>query len=220
MRIPSLPRPAALVPAIVCVFAGVVGTASPARAQTAGLVVGVTSGNVSMGSPSPIVAGTATETLSRYSGATMGAFFSTDQKRTVSIGVEGAYVVRGVKVETIDTATNLDFLAGYRLSYLAAPVLARVSLGRAAAVGVHLVTGPSFALRIGARETGTNTGVGDQVKRFDLGYLVGGGVDVRGYTFQVRYEWGLTNIARQGGVLGTGTMKNRTLSVVAIVPFR
>jgi Outer membrane protein beta-barrel domain len=194
--------------AVVLTF--VAGTAAPASAQNAGLVLGVTSSTVSMG-PSPSASAVA-PTLSRYSGAIMGGFLSTSLKRRVSLDVEGVYIVRGIKLQTA-TALSAD-----RLSYLAAPVLARAVLGQMGPVSVHVVAGPSFGFRIGASDIANNIGLGNEVTRFDLGLVVGGGIQFRTYILEVRYEQGLTNIAQNGGLLGTGTMKNRTIAVLGMLP--
>lgn len=187
-----------------------IGVVEPANAQSAGLVLGLTSSSVFMGTSTPSEPGATSAASSRYSGAIMGGYFSTDRTRRVSMDVEGVYVVRGVRVAP----------AADRLGYLAAPVLVRASLGRVGPLNLHVVAGPSFAFRITARDIASNTGLGDQVKRFDLGLVVGGGFQIRTYTVELRYERGLTNIARNGGVLGTGTMKNRTVAVLVMLPLR
>lgn len=193
------------------VLAGLVAAPAPANAQSVALLVGLTRSNLVTGTPAdaPTVA---VPEVSRSGGAFFALSIGTDVTRRASIAVEAAYLVRGLKF----TAAN-GFTV-QRLTYLEMPVLGRLNLGQFGPVGAHVLGGPTVGVRVTARDQLTTVSVADRVSRFDTGLMAGGGVDVRGFTVQVRYEWGLKNIARNGGLLGTGTMKNRTLIMLVLLP--
>jgi hypothetical protein len=185
--------------------------ASPASAQNVNLLFGITRSTLSTDA---VTDGLSADTpaLSRKGGAFFGVSVGTDAARRASIAVEGAYVVRGIRFDVPDAFSIV------RLKYLAFPVVGRVRVATIQSVGVHLVAGPTVALRLGASEDVIRQSVSDVVGRYDAGVTFGVGVDVQGWTVQTRYEWGLIDIAKNGGLLGGATMKNRTLAILAVLP--
>ncbi len=196
------------------VFACIVCAAASAEAQTGSVMIGFTRSTMAMGTIPTDSSGADAAIVSHYGGGLFGVSIGTDTTRPASIAVEGLFVVRGVR---LGTAAGVS---ANNLKYLEAPVLGRFSAGRIGPIPLHVLAGPTFAFRFGGSDTITGTSVNDLVRRFDSGLMVGMGFEVRGYLVQARYEWGLVNVSRNGGLLGTGTMKNRTLALLVAVPMR
>jgi Outer membrane protein beta-barrel domain len=186
---------------------------APANAQAVNLLVGLTRSTLSS-PPAAAAPDAGALAVSRGGGAYLGFSLGTKPTRLASLAVEGAYMVRAIKL-TSPTGLSVE-----RLKYLESPILARLSAGRLGGARLHVLGGPTFAVRLTANDEATGASVGSLVRRFDAGVLLGGGVDVHGLAFQARYEWGLTNAARGGGLLGNDRMKNRTLVLLVALPAR
>jgi outer membrane protein with beta-barrel domain len=87
----------------------------------------------------------------------------------------------------------------FKLTSLEFPVLVRLA-PVASGAGVHFVAGPSFNIRLTATQTTTGPGgtrkedAGDQARRGEFGFIVGGGVDVARLRLDARYAWGLSSL--------------------------
>ena len=100
-----------------------------------------------------------------------------------------------------------------RLSYLDVPVLVRVGNTSANSLHFHAFTGltPAFLLK---NDTTTGGGLSSDIstesKSFDLGLVIGAGVEQHAWTFDARYTFGLMNV----NDIPTGAdYKNRSLSL-------
>ena len=133
--------------------------------------------------------------------AAFGGFMVLPLNERFAAQVEALYIGRGGKI-TSDTA---DASVTLKLDYVAVPVLARVTLTRTPKRSWFLFGGPSFAIRtkasvedsvtVGGYRYGSATDVGDDFKWFDVGLIVGGGVDIGPWiVIDGRYEWGLTDL--------------------------
>ena len=134
---------------------------------------------------------------------------------------ELVYSQKGVK------ASDTDFEATIKLSYIELPALFRYDFGTAGGVRPFLLAGPAFALKSGCSvevegggvslsggcDDANDTGEGSSFKSFDVGAMFGGGLsfDVGGRTMRlgVRYNLGLVEVADN-----SGSAKNRVLSLV------
>lgn len=105
-----------------------------------------------------------------------------------------------------------------RINYLEVPVLARVSSTPAGDAAFHVFGGPSFAFRLSAEGESTFDGeessedLDDEIEGFDLGLVVGAGVEIGRVVVDGRYTWGLTNINAEAS--DAGTIKNRAFAVM------
>lgn len=135
--------------------------------------------------------------------------------------IDALYSAKGVK----DSEEGADIT--FKLNYLELPLLARYDFKSASSTRVHLVAGPSLALRAGCSIEGKAEGVDvsldcddvaetfdGEISSFDVGLTAGGGVDFavgrNTFTLGARFTQGLLNIAD-----GDGDAKNRTISVFA-----
>ncbi len=142
-------------------------------------------------------------------GAVGGVFFGSHINDRVGVQVEGLYSQQGAK----DKTPGSD--AKYRVNYFNVPVLARFGNTTTNATHFHVFTGPQAGFKLNAKASSKNLGltvdVGDEVKGFDFGWVLGAGVEMNRLTFDVRYVLGLTNIATTPG----DSAKNRTFSAMA-----
>jgi hypothetical protein len=138
-----------------------------------------------------------------------GAFVTLPLLPWVGLQVEGLYSMKGAKLDFQGIASTIE------LDYLEAPVLARIGFARK----YYVAAGPSmaFAMRAKARSSyggaAEEIDVLDQVKRFDFGVAMGGGVEFGSIVIDGRYTLGLTDIDKDTSD-GTQT-KNRTISLTA-----
>lgn len=100
-----------------------------------------------------------------------------------------------------------------RLAYLDVPVLVRVGNTSTNSMHFHAFTGltPAFLLKT---DTTTGGGLSSDIspaaKSFDLGWVIGAGVEQQAWTFDARYTFGLMNV---NDVPTGADYKNRSLSL-------
>jgi len=141
----------------------------------------------------------------------------------MSVQIEGLYTTKGGKLqEQTDITTTLI------LDYLEIPLLGRIAVTRSPSHSVHVFGGPSAGLRINAKQqvaytvsvikSGFTDDIRADVKRFELGLVAGGGVDVGSHgVVDVRYFWGLTDVNRDAS---DGThLRNRGLTMLVGLRF-
>ncbi len=142
-------------------------------------------------------------------GAVGGVFFGSQINDRVGVQVEGLYSQQGAKDKTPGSDVK------YRVNYFNVPVLARFGNTTTNTTHFHVFTGPQAGFKLNAKASSKNLGltvdVGDEVKGFDFGWVLGAGVEMNRLTFDVRYTLGLTNISTMSG----DTAKNRTFSAMA-----
>jgi len=132
-----------------------------------------------------------------------------------SLGSSGRF---GIQAEGLISMKGARFDDGdedgrVALTYLELPVLARFNLTTAQRIGVHLLTGPAFAFRLaasGEEEGGESENLEEGIKPTDVGWTIGGGVNVGKAVIDVRYTHGLLDIGRGEAP----PMKNRAVSVM------
>lgn len=182
------------------------GLAGQASAQDLGLIfaAGSTSVNGPITPPASGSIPVPATSRTRREGAFVGFFLASPARRAVSMEVDAALSIKGVNLFGGIAASD-------RMFYLSVPVLVRVTLATIERCPIYALAGPSFGIQAGAANLRTNTDVSGLVKRFDQGFVAGGGALVHDFFLQVRYEWSLRNIAKGAGLLGSGTMKNSAL---------
>jgi Outer membrane protein beta-barrel domain len=100
-----------------------------------------------------------------------------------------------------------------RLTYLEVPVLLHGDFYQRGPRALFFVAGPAFAVNTSASYTddGESEDVTDDIEDFDIGLVVGGGVELRRLTVEARYTWGLRSAFQDGDL--EGSFKNRAFSM-------
>jgi hypothetical protein len=137
-------------------------------------------------------------------GAQAGVFADRPITDIFGARIEVLVTQRGAKNEVTDNTL--------RIAYLDVPVMVRVGNTGTNELHFHGFTGltPGFRLK-----TDTSSGVGltsdfgSDAKAFDLGWLIGAGVEQHAWGFDVRYTVGLLNV---NTVPNGEDFKNRSLS--------
>jgi hypothetical protein len=164
----------------------VVGTVMAPRAAAAqggaGFLVGFSSANVDFSSEGFDVS------ADSRNGFVGGLTFTRLVQNALGYEVDALVTMKG---------TSFDFpgegTAKLRVTYLDIPVMARAAIPIAPATRVNLFAGPSFNFKL---TSSSEPDEGDEnVKPFEFGLVVGGGVTVARFRIDVRYGWGLSNIA-------------------------
>jgi hypothetical protein len=145
----------------------------------------------------------------------IGAWYGLPLNPSFTFQPEMYYSVKG------DAASEGGYTTSTKVSYLDVPVLAKMGFMHDASVRPSLFAGPSMALNLSAKSKFEGEGsdievdVKDQLNTFDLGFVVGGGVDIpwsgRSVGLELRYSKGLTNAA---GEDANGDAHNNVLAVL------
>jgi outer membrane protein with beta-barrel domain len=176
-----------LLTVVVCLLAG----AGPASAQS--------------GAHGGVIGGPGWTTLSTKSdtgapdfgwggGMAAGVYVITPSSHGIALEPEFLVSVKrsNALIETADTTV--------RLTSLEMPVMLRVGPSAAGRAGLHLLVGPTFNVRLSARQTIEQSGqtietdANDQAERWMVGFAAGAGVDVSRVRIDGRFTWALTNL--------------------------
>lgn len=101
----------------------------------------------------------------------------------------------------------------FRLLYLDVPVTARIGTTTAAGTSFYAFTGPQVSLRLKAEELayeGGTRSIADEVRRWDFGWTIGVGADVRRFSLDARYTHGILDINKTSG----GWVRNSAVNVL------
>jgi len=175
-----------LLTVVVCLLAGSSVATAQAPVQ-GGIFGGPAATNLSVTSDDPI------PDFNRRGGLAIGGFVIAPLGHAIAIEPEGLYTVRRAAV--VDGPAEATF----KVTALEFPVLLRIAPATSGA-GVHFVAGPSINIRLTARQTTKSPGASfsedasDLAKRGELGFVVGGGVDVARLRLDARYMWGLSTL--------------------------
>ncbi|MEZ5063459.1 MAG: porin family protein [bacterium] len=151
----------------------------------------------------------------------VGAWWGMPLNRRFSLQTEALYTVKG------DTESGPGYTATTKMSYIDVPVLAKVGFLHDSPARPSLFFGPSMAVNLSASSklTGADSeielDVKNEVNTFDLGLVLGGGVDFavggRSFGVDLRYSKGLTNVA--GDAVGA-TAHNDMIAVMGSIGSR
>jgi len=173
------------------------GTRVPTGVWNTGILGGVTFSNLSTSNKTP---------LKTAVGAQAGVFADYGINRNVGARVEVLVSQRGAK----NDATGNTM----RLAYLDVPVFVRIGPTTTNATHFHAFTGltPGFLIKKDTTNGGALTGDinPNDLKSFDLGWLIGAGVEQHAWSLDARYTLGLVNIKDSPSAV---TIKNRSFSV-------
>ena len=132
-------------------------------------------------------------------GLVAGAFVLVPMTETFGLQVEGLYSQKGAEVDSPDFGGQV-VEGRFEFDWFDVPVLARYTIPSSTNTSFHLFAGPSFSFKLGAKSVFDFDGeedeqdVDDQFKGFDLGLVIGAGVDFGKFTIDGRYTHGLTDL--------------------------
>ncbi len=144
----------------------------------------------------------------------------------LSIQPEILFTRKGVKTNEIEEGTAVE--QKIKNDYLEIPVLIRLGFGNSSGLKPSLFAGPAVALLVNSRRLTTFGGgqssievdVNRLFKEFELGYVIGAGVDVklglRTFLFEIRYSGGLSSIDDSGN---DADKKNSVISIMGGLAF-
>jgi hypothetical protein len=204
----------------------VIGAVTNVAAQTPGpqfgLKLGPTFSNLSIDPEDPDA------TTGMRWGIGGGGFLVLPMTPRISLQIEGLFAPKGSQTEG-EEGTEFEGLEGHlALDYLEFPVLLRIDGPRTGRQSFHAFAGPSLAYNTSARnelvvqgelfDNGVSDNIRDQINYFELGLVVGAGVEFgRYFIADARYTWGLTNV---NDVDDDDTVvKNRAFTVSAGIRF-
>jgi hypothetical protein len=143
----------------------------------------------------------------------VGVFVTVPLSSWFELQPEVLYSVKGprLKMGAIESRLLLD--------YLEVPLLGRFSRRRTRAIDYYFIGGASFGFQLRARSR-TDFGaaveeidIGDDVERFDIGVVAGGGLEFGAVVIDTRYTYGLRDIDKDK--TDDVTVANRAWSVTA-----
>jgi len=127
--------------------------------------------------------------LGKVVGAQAGVFADTAINRNVGVRGEVLVTQRGARNDS--TSNNM------RIAYLDVPLMVRVGPTSRNDLHFHAFTGltPGFKLKVSTTTGGALAGgISTDVKDFDLGWLIGAGVEQHALSFDARFTLGLVNV--------------------------
>ncbi len=194
---------------------GMAGTATAQQSEF-GVIGGLNFSSMSL-------SGTALDSPKRRTGFVGGGFVTIRIGDILAVQPEVLFSMKGIEADN----PNQSFTAGrlqLKTDYVQVPLLVKAFIPVGSAdLRPHVFAGPAIEwlvnCRIGEDAIGGTRGCGTSpaIKGSDTSVILGGGVDViRNFTFQVRYELGMTDILQDAA----SSAKHRTLSAVLGYLFR
>lgn len=150
-------------------------------------------------------------------GLVAGLFFVWPAGSRLSVQTEALYSQKGATFDESGVSGAVE------LDYLEVPILLRLSTPPSNGASFHVFGGPSFGVRLRARSEIAFEGetereeFSDEVKRFDLGLVVGAGVELGRLVIDGRYTWGVSNVNALAD--DDVEIRNRAFSIMAGVKF-
>jgi hypothetical protein len=157
-----------------------------------------------------------TQTSDTRPGFIGGLFVVWPADRTFALQTEALFNQKGAKFE------GPNFSARTTINYIDAPVLLRVSSPKSSGVSFHTFAGPSFGFWVSGETKSTVQGqvgvdeIDNDFKRFDLGLVVGGGVEFGRLIVDGRYTWGMLDVDKQ---IDESTIRHRGFAFMTGVRF-
>jgi len=141
--------------------------------------------------------------VSSQPGLTLGGYVSYEFNGTFSLQQEVLFTFKGSKINTIgDVWLSNIFL------YLELPLLAKATLLTESELRPNIYAGPALAVLIGAFN---DTGFLEDIRSYDVGLVIGGGVDIWKLSLDLRLTQGLLNFDESASGID---LKHQTISVL------
>jgi hypothetical protein len=188
---------------------GCVGFAGSANAQMLAAKAGMTISNMTQNATSK-----PDDERVPSAGVMVGVQIRRAVNRVLQLQIEGLFTQKGNSL-TNDTDGLDDMIV---ITYIEAPVLARLGVMQWGKKAVSIHGGPTFAFSAGTQETNNGRPVVSKLKMktFDMGMAIGGQVELKKLIIGGRYTIGLSNIfADDPAAYGFSEMKNRALTLFA-----
>ena len=130
------------------------------------------------------------EFLDSRTGFSGGAFLTYNLNRQLAVQPEVLYVSKGAEKDLF------IITPAWAMDYLEIPVLLKFAFTPDAKVRPNLFAGPAFALLLSSEVSASDYSfdVADGMKSMDVGFVLGGGLDFKRFTFDIRYTLGLVNV--------------------------
>jgi hypothetical protein len=147
------------------------------------------------------------ETTQRV-GVVAGVFMTFGLAPMIAFQPEVLFSMQGSRLHfgTSSPVVSSDVTA--KVDYVQVPLLLRIGNSGQSAASLYGVVGPTLGVLV------RHTGVVDELKRTDLGVVVGAGVTLSRLLFEGRYTVGLTDLNKGGTVY-----RNRVLSLLTGLTF-
>jgi hypothetical protein len=139
-------------------------------------------------------------------GVRVGVYGRAPLTTTISIQAELAYIQKYSRLTTTSTGQT----DGFKLDYLEVPILAKLPLFK----GLYMLEGVSFGFVLRARaqpESGAERDIKGETRSPDLDLVIGGGVPIKQFAIEGRYDGGLRNVSTTAGA---STLRNRSFSIL------
>lgn len=119
------------------------------------------------------------------------------------------YTVKGVNADELPDGIDE---AGIRLAYLEIPMLAKINFMKESQFKPYFLVGPALGLNMSAIYFADDDDADiEDVAGMEFGILVGAGMDFNKFTFDARYDMGLTTIDESDAELD---MKNSVIQIM------
>jgi hypothetical protein len=137
------------------------------------------------------------------SGLALGGYVTYEFTETFSLQQEVLFTLKGSKVNTIGNV----WLSNIFL-YVEMPLLGKATFFPENRLRPNVYAGPAVAALIGAFN---NTGLLEDIRSYDLGFVVGGGVEIWKLSLDLRLTRGLLNFDQSARGID---LKHQTISVM------
>lgn len=184
--------------------------AIPAKAQQPAEVFGVTIGlNASTLTQSPLLADGGD--TNRRLGIVGGGYGVWHLYEHLKLQGEALLSLKGAETDT----------SKVRITYLEVPILARWNFRAWNGRTPFALGGPALAFKLdaSASQAGSSRDVGSEIENFDLGWVLGAGLDFDQFVVDARYTWGILNVPR-GNPADADRIRNGAFSVLVSLPLR
>jgi len=141
--------------------------------------------------------------ISSQSGLTLGGYATFELNETFSLQQEVLFTFKGSKVNTIgDVWLSNIFL------YVEMPVMAKATFLADSQLRPNVYAGPAVATLVAALNS---KGLLEDIRTYDLGLVIGGGVEIWGLSLDLRLTKGLLNFDQSASGID---LKHQTISVM------
>jgi hypothetical protein len=146
-------------------------------------------------------------------GLVAGGFMTVGIVPSLAFEPEVLFSMQGSKLHVSKSGVSTDAKAN--IDYVQIPLLLRIGNSGKSTASLYAVVGPSIGFLMGAKIDGED--FSDELKKADVGLVVGAGVTLTRFLIEGRYTVGLTDLNKPG--LSTEANKNRVLSLLVGLHF-
>lgn len=148
------------------------------------------------------------------SGYQFGVWFGGNRSGVVGVMAEVNYGKKGAEIVGIGGSDP-----NYDVTFVGVPVLLRVNVGSRSRSGVNVygVVGPEIDWLINQSLLGVD--LEEDTEGFELGLVVGGGIEITRFLVELRYVQGLRSISRTFDLSETTELKTKSFAILFGVRF-